>query len=223
MRKVISSFYLSCPMNVDSSTLMSFVKLGASCLYNPANAHYWVRGTPYNTTEYTSMIINVDAFLIILPSNSFKHPLINLPSGTRSELNKAIAANKPLYLCYISKDGPKIYSASISDDGKMIEGVTGTHRNFKDDCTEGKKVITYREIAEAVGISHQSVKQYLTSLGSVKTGELLDRILMGEDVRIPTASTAAEYDIAVHTKQGKTSALQTTQVPARVLLLKRKH
>lgn len=130
-------------MSVPQQTLDAFVQTAKDQLCN--EVHYWQRNTPYTADMYKSLLSTVDAIIVLLPNNSFKHSISSLPSGTKSELVTFIGfmegwnhGTKHIFIGYIPSTGkPTIYSASYSMYG-LIEGVGGSARNFGEYCNNYK-------------------------------------------------------------------------------------
>lgn len=129
----ISSCYLSCPLSVPQQTLDKYIKKLRQCLPTE-QVRYYKRGTSYDEGVYDMTIYGADAFVLVLPDNSFRLPLDKLTAGCKRELILAMSCNKRLYLAYEAAQGFNIYEAVIIYENgipKRFEGIAGTSGNFE--------------------------------------------------------------------------------------------
>jgi hypothetical protein len=89
-----------------------------------ADVNYWTRGTVYNEQDN---IAACDAFVLVLPSEEFKHSIERLPAGCKHELMLAQRRGKNICLAYRPMTGiPSFYDTSIS--ASTISGIGGSSR-----------------------------------------------------------------------------------------------
>lgn len=111
--------FISAPIAVGWSTVDEF-----RCVLENGglvDVRVWDRGTRYDQSDFDSS----DAVVFILPKNKFSATQDELPIGLKSELSRAFAMGKEVFIGYVTSEGRhKIYSADTN--GKWIKGNTGS-------------------------------------------------------------------------------------------------
>lgn len=245
----ISNCYISCPMSVPQQTLDSYVEYAKKHLKANTVA-YWERGTTYNVSKTKDLLRLTDAFIVVLPNNSFKHNIGSLPSGTRNELIQFLGfkegwenGEKHLFIAYTNRaDGPMFYSATYEING-LIEGVSGSKFNFRDYCSnyktrtaeqahddlidsfdDSKPIISLKDICMATGMIGVEAKRMVEELMRKGGDKLLFEYLESIGVRAKYNKNKPSGE-TIHSvlKLVDTPALQTKEegYDRRILLLRR--
>lgn len=134
--------YISCPMTVSQAVLDEAIKKVNEF---HVQVYYWPKGSSYDEADYRRLISHVDAFVIILPDVKWKMDYDKMTSGSRKELQHAMACHKPIYLFYKSTDGYHLYATDITVRNSntnatiivSISGIPSTKFNFKDNFDTG--------------------------------------------------------------------------------------
>jgi hypothetical protein len=114
-----NNVFISAPISVDWSTVQRFESELKQ--RGKIKVRYWERWSQYNQNDLDSS----DAVVFILPNNKFKATYNELPIGLKSEVARAYALNKRIYIGYETSTGSfNIYNANT--DGKYIDGISGT-------------------------------------------------------------------------------------------------
>ena len=110
--------FISAPIDREWSTVLRFSgKLQKAGLV-PV---FWDRKPRYDQEEFDAC----DGVLFLLPGNLFSAAHDQLPIGLKSELSRAYALGKPVYVGYTTNNGrDNIYYAETN--GKWIKGEAGT-------------------------------------------------------------------------------------------------
>lgn len=113
-----SKVFISAPITVDWSIVQRF---DLELTKKKLKVTYWERSSKYNH----KLLDDADAVIFILPGIQFKATCDTLPIGLKTELSRAYALNKKIYVGYVTSTGSyNIYNADT--DGKSIEGVGRT-------------------------------------------------------------------------------------------------
>jgi hypothetical protein len=113
-----NKIYISVPISTDWDIVRSYSRKLESQGYN---VKVWNRSERYNQNEFDES----DSVLFILPKNKFKADSNYLPIGLRSELARAYAQNKKIYVGYkTSNDEFNIYNTETN--GMYINAISGT-------------------------------------------------------------------------------------------------
>lgn len=147
--------YISCPMTIDEFYLHHVVNLVKKTGLTPS---YWVRGLEYNP----KMLENSDIFVLIPPNNEWNISRNKLPLGTRKELERALDLDIPVYHCYNSGDGLKLYKASVY--GNSVSAVTGTFTELHKKYNQHLSYKLYVIKNEKLPIKYNNIKE----TGSIK-------------------------------------------------------
>jgi len=110
--------FISAPISLAWSTVTEFALTVRRAGGEPV---WWDRNTRYIQSDFDK----ADSVLFLLPGNKFESSQYGLPIGLKSELSRAFALNKNIYLGYITSNGNhSIYRADT--DGYSIAGLSGT-------------------------------------------------------------------------------------------------
>lgn len=121
MKRDKKTIFISAPISLKWDTVCDFVEAISEESKVPVEIKVWDRYGKYEAKDLDES----DAVVLLLPRNDFRCAYIEMPDGLRSELTRAYALNKPIYVGYLTRSGDyNIYEART--DGKSIEGVTGT-------------------------------------------------------------------------------------------------
>lgn len=113
--------YISCPISILEITLHMYVKAAEKL---GTEVDYWRRGTSYCER---GNIEKCDAFILVLPSEEFKHSIERLPAGCKQELMLAQRHGKNIYIAYRPMTAiPSFYEADIRHG--LIGGIDGSSR-----------------------------------------------------------------------------------------------
>lgn len=113
-----SKVFISAPISIDWSTVQCFEK---EIRRKDLKVAYWERNTQYVDSDLDSS----DAVVFLLPKNRFEASYQELPIGLKSELSRAYALGKKIYVGYTTSGGNyNIYNAST--DGKWIKAQIGS-------------------------------------------------------------------------------------------------
>jgi hypothetical protein len=119
-----SKVFISAPISVDWSTVACFEsEIRKNSI--DTRVSYWDRNSRYDQNDLDS----ADAVVFILPKNQFAVISNQLPVGLKSELSRAYALGKSIYVGYTTGGGKhNIYNAAT--DGWNIQGIAGTVNNI---------------------------------------------------------------------------------------------
>jgi hypothetical protein len=116
---MLNKVFISAPISVGWSTVDEF-----RCVLENGglvNVRVWDRSSRYDQSEFDSS----DAVVFILPKNKFEAAHSDLPIGLKSELSRAYATGKKVYIGYVTSEGRhKIYNADTN--GSWIKGISGS-------------------------------------------------------------------------------------------------
>ena len=130
MLNKMSKVFISAPISVDWSTVMEFASVVKEAGGNP---QYWVRDTSYNQREFDAS----NSVVFILPGNAWEKSQHGLPKGLKSELSRAYASGKNIYIGYITSRGEhNIYCAD--SNGMDIKGIQGSSSAFEEQMTANR-------------------------------------------------------------------------------------
>ena len=116
--------FISAPISVDWSTVMEFASIVKEAGGNP---QYWIRDNPYNQREFDAS----NSVIFLLPGNAWEKSQHGLPKGLKSELSRAYASGKNIYIGYITSRGEhNIYCAD--SNGMDIKGIQGSSSAFEE-------------------------------------------------------------------------------------------
>lgn len=126
--------YFSVPVTYDWGTFKTFVKQYSQHF----ECVYWERGTRYNEAE---LFADIDAIVILTPSNNWSRQIVSLPSGVQKELKGCVADDIPVYLAYKPAyyDIPLIYNINTEplEVDEFLTGVAGTANDIVHElCTD---------------------------------------------------------------------------------------
>jgi hypothetical protein len=119
---MLSKIHISAPISSDWGTVTSFEKR----LKNEGfKVSVWDRKSIYDQSEFDKS----DAVVFILPSNKFKATQRELPNGLKSELSRAYAQGKRIYVGYVTSWGSySIYDTTT--DGMNISAIPHSANNM---------------------------------------------------------------------------------------------
>lgn len=113
-----NKIFISAPISVDWSTVLGFISSVNKEGFTP---RYWDRNTKYDQSEFD----DCRSVVFILPKNKFDAYSEELPVGIKSELSRAYAQSKKIYVGYQTSTGSyNIYDADTN--GKWIRATSGT-------------------------------------------------------------------------------------------------
>ena len=118
--------YISCPISVNQNILDNCIQLVEKTIKDVSTSGtvgYWAKGSPYDSDTFNNYVDFCDAFVIILPSLSWKCHYNTMSAGIRKEYTRAVNKGKKIFLYYVPLNNvPNIYSTKIYND-IQIEGV----------------------------------------------------------------------------------------------------
>ena len=119
---MLSKVYISVPISVDWNTVTSFYR---KLVNGGFEVSVWDRKSKYDQREFD----NSEAVVFLLPNNKFKAMVGELPIGVMSELSRAYAQCKKIYIGYETPAGEfNIYDSDT--DGRSIRALKGTANNL---------------------------------------------------------------------------------------------
>ena len=141
MRKV----YISCPIIVSTTTLETIRKRAEEA--NNTIVKIWNR----DSWSYDPDMLNESEDIIIVhPNNKFKFPVRELPTGVLSELRRAFALHKNIYLAYQNTAREfNFYEVEFSEGGNFLSAIVGTTGTYfkakKKEVTQKKELSLFTE------------------------------------------------------------------------------
>lgn len=128
MEEPIIHVYVACPMNVPLDYLNEVCilirKLGGT-------PYYWDR----NSRVYDTGIMDKAEVVVAISGreNAWRTNNIKIPKGTRSEIDRALQYQKPLFTTYIPQHGLQIYKAcrTGNKDYDIFGGQSGSSGDFE--------------------------------------------------------------------------------------------
>jgi hypothetical protein len=119
---MLSKVYISVPITNDWDTVTSFKRRLKD---EGFEVSVWDRKSRYDQREFD----NSEAVVFLLPNNKFKALGRELPNGLISELSRAYAQNKMIYVGYVTSAGEyNIYNSDT--DGRYIHAISGSANNL---------------------------------------------------------------------------------------------
>ena len=125
----MKNVYVSASMTNERSLIIEVIeKIKETCL---AKVSCWNRATPYDP----KITENIDAIVVIHPSNKFEYNIDSLTQGVLIELKKAQSkAGVRIYGAYKKTNGDlQIYEAEMIDDNVLLKG--GSYNSLKNYCS----------------------------------------------------------------------------------------
>jgi hypothetical protein len=115
------TIFISAPISLKWDTVCDFDEAISEESIVPVEIKAWDRHTKYDQKDLDES----DAVVFLLPKNDFRCAYGDMPIGLRTELARAYAMSKPIFVGYLTRSGEyNIYDAETN--GKSIEGVAGT-------------------------------------------------------------------------------------------------
>lgn len=106
----LAKVYFSIPVSINWSTAMTCV----TQLQGKYDTRYWIRNERYDE----SLLAKSDAFVMMLPNNSWSHQIETLPVGLRREFKQALLLGIPVFIAY--KTGQGYYQFYKTDIQKSV-------------------------------------------------------------------------------------------------------
>jgi hypothetical protein len=139
------TIFISAPISLKWDTVCDFEVAIIEESTVPVEIKAWDRRKKYDLKDLDES----HAVIFLLPKNDFRCSHSEMPVGLRSELARAYALNKPIFVGYVNRSGDcNIYDAET--DGKSIEGITGTSGNIYQkllDLESKKKVVEIEDFS----------------------------------------------------------------------------
>jgi len=143
-----SKIFISAPISIDWSTVQCFE---SEIKKRGFGVSYWERWSKYSNTDLDSSA----AVVFILPKNQFECGHSELPIGLKTELSRAYAQGKKIYLGYVTSTGSyNIYD--VNTNGKYIKGISGTANDIYGDLKSQDNASQFLEDRMAKKIAQNS-------------------------------------------------------------------